>query len=238
VGEGMDADQVRPRLGEVRLAELTRALELLGAGTPRLLGYRDSGMRGTPGNGHERAFWRADFDRAVGQVVAHIRDVRPDVLVTYDGFGLYGHPDHVQAHRVALVAGEAADVAALYPEAGPAWRVRKVYEVTTPHTFVRMAHEELGRRGLASPFGAEALPDPPPFGMPDELVTTSVDVAAHLPRKLAALRAHRSQLGPDSFFLNVPGELAEAAFGTEWFVRVRSDVPVPAREDDLFAGLD
>jgi N-acetyl-1-D-myo-inositol-2-amino-2-deoxy-alpha-D-glucopyranoside deacetylase len=237
VGEGMDPDEVRPRLGEVRLAELSRALDVLGAGPPRLLGYRDSGMHGTAGNADERSFWLAGFDEAVGRLVTEIRDFRPDVLVTYDAFGQYGHPDHIQTHRVALAAGEASSVAALYPQAGPAWRVSKVYEATTPQRFVRTGHEELLRRGLASPFGEGPLPDPVRFGTPDDLVTATVDVVPQLPRKLAALRAHHSQLGPDSFFLNVPGDLAQAAFGHEWFVRARSDVPVPHRETDLFTGL-
>lgn len=238
VGEGMDPDEVRPRLGELRRGELTEALRILGAGEPRLLGYRDSGMVGSPGNDDPRSFWRADFDQAVGRVVAQIRGFRPDVLVTYDAFGLYGHPDHVQAHRVALVAAEACAVLALYPETGPAWRIAKVYLSTLPRSAVRSAHEQLTELGLASPFGDPGGSDLLPFGSPDELVTTTVDVRSFLPRKMAALRAHRSQIGPASFFLNVPEALQAGAFGTEWFLRHRSDVPVQPDEQDLFAGLE
>lgn len=226
VGEGMDPDEVRPRLGEVRRDELETALAILGAGPPRLLGYRDSGMAGTAGNGDGRSFWRADFDEAVGRLVAEIRAFRPDVLVTYDAFGLYGHPDHVQAHRVALVAAEACAVAALHPEAGPSWRIAKLYLATVPRSFARMVHAELTRRGLPSPFAQG------PFGSPDELVTTTVDVRPFVREKMAALRAHRSQIGPSSFFLNMAEDMAELAFGTEWFIRHRGQ---PADgEDDLF----
>ncbi len=235
VGEGMDPDQVRPRLAEVRRAELSAALALLHAGEPRFLGYRDSGMVGAEGNADPRSFWQAPFDEAVGRLVAQIREFRPTVLVTYDAFGGYGHPDHVQSHRVSLVAVEAAAVELLHPEAGEAWRVLKVHLQTIPRSFVATANRELTARGLPSPFGED---EAPPIGTPDELVTTFVDVADHLPQKLAALRAHRSQLGPESFFLNLPEELTAMAFGVETFVRHRSDVAVPGGiEDDLFAGL-
>jgi N-acetyl-1-D-myo-inositol-2-amino-2-deoxy-alpha-D-glucopyranoside deacetylase len=99
------------------LAELDRALELLGAGPARLLGYKDSGL---PATGDPASFWRADIDDAVGRLVGQLRELRPDVLVAYDAAGIYGHPDHVQAHRVALLAAEASGSAALYPAAGPA----------------------------------------------------------------------------------------------------------------------
>jgi N-acetyl-1-D-myo-inositol-2-amino-2-deoxy-alpha-D-glucopyranoside deacetylase len=237
VGEGMDPDELRPLLGQMRRVELENALGILGAGSPRLVGYRDSGMVGTPGNYDERSFMRADFNDAVRRVVGHIREFRPDVLVTYDAFGLYGHPDHIQAHRVALVAAEACAVAALFPQAGEAWRVSKVYLATVPQSWAADAHRRLTDRGLPSPFGEEGVPDIEPFGSPDEFVTTVVDVRSFLDRKMAALRAHRSQIAESSFFLNMPEDMLDMAFGNEWFIRHRSDVPVPAREDDLFAGL-
>jgi N-acetyl-1-D-myo-inositol-2-amino-2-deoxy-alpha-D-glucopyranoside deacetylase len=237
VGEGMDPEEIRPRLAEVRLAELTAALDILDAGPPRLLGYRDSGMVGTEGNDDPASFWQADFDEAVGRLVEEIRAFRPDVLVTYDAYGLYGHPDHIQAHRVALVAAEACAAPALYPERGAPWTIRKVYLSTIPKSFIAMVNRELTARGLPSPFGEDTDPAKIPLGTPDELVTASVDVSAHLDRKQRALRAHRSQIGPESFFLNVPEEMAAAAFGTEWFIRQRSHVSATGTEDDLLAGL-
>jgi N-acetyl-1-D-myo-inositol-2-amino-2-deoxy-alpha-D-glucopyranoside deacetylase len=236
-GEGLDPEEVGPRLPEVRLAELTRALDILGAGPPRLLGYRDSGMLGTPGNADPRSFWQAPFDEAVGRLVAHVRSLRPDVVVTYDAFGGYGHPDHIQSHRVTTVAVEAAAVPVLYPEAGPAWQVSKLYQSVIARGKIAQFVQLLAERGLPSPFDDLPAGEAPPIGVPDDLVTTVVDIRPWLAVKQAALRAHHSQLGPDSFFLNVPDDLSDGVFGEESFVRVRSLVRAPEREDDLFAGL-
>ncbi|MDQ3612171.1 MAG: N-acetyl-1-D-myo-inositol-2-amino-2-deoxy-alpha-D-glucopyranoside deacetylase [Actinomycetota bacterium] len=237
-GAGMDPAEVGPRLPEVRREELTRALGILGAGSPRWLGYRDSGMAGTDGNDDPASFWRADVDEAVGRLVAHLREFRPDVVVTYDPYGGYGHPDHVQTHRVGLLAAEACAVPALYPQAGDAWRVAKIYLATIPKSAIAVWASELAARGLPSPFDDVGDIDDVPMGTPDEHVTTVVDVRAVLDRKMTALYAHASQLAPDSFFLNIPDDLRATAFGTEWFARLRSDVAVPDGEDDLFAGLD
>ncbi len=233
VGPGMDPEEVTPHLGALRYEELAHSLEILKSGPPRLLGYIDSGMTGTDGNGDPASFWLAPFDQAVGRMVAQIRELRPHVLVTYDAFGLYGHPDHIQAHRVASAAIEAAEVAALYPEAGPAWRVPKVYYATVPKSGIARFNAWFAERGIPSPFGEIVRPEDLPFGTPDEQVTTVVDVLPWLGRKRDALRAHVSQIGRDSFFFTSPDEF----FARERFARQRSDVPVPAREDDLFAGL-
>ena len=237
VGEGMDPDAVRPRLGEVRLAELTAALDALGVGPPRMLGYRDSGMVGTPGNDDPASFWRAPLDEAIGRLVREIREFKPTVMVVYDAYGGYGHPDHVQAHRVGLLAVAAAEINALYPEAGPGWHVAKLYETALPKRWIWEATKELTARGMASPFAEVPDAESMPLGTPDEYVTTKVDVSAFVDAKLAAMRAHASQMGPDSFFLNMPEELALQAWGTEFFRLARSDVPTPVPEDDLFAGL-
>jgi N-acetyl-1-D-myo-inositol-2-amino-2-deoxy-alpha-D-glucopyranoside deacetylase len=237
VGTGMDPAEVFPRLGAVRREELTRSLELLGAGDPRWLGYVDSGMMGTDGNDDPASFWQADIHEAVGRLVAQIREFRPDVLVTYDAYGVYGHPDHIQAHRITLLAAEACAVKALYPEAGPQHSVAKVYLSTVPLEGMARMNRELTGNGLVSPFGESDDPDDLPFGTREVDVAAAVDVRAHLARKMTALQAHHSQVGDDSFFLNFPEAVAEVALGTEWFIRHRSSVPVPAREDDLFTGL-
>ncbi|MBA2530304.1 MAG: N-acetyl-1-D-myo-inositol-2-amino-2-deoxy-alpha-D-glucopyranoside deacetylase [Euzebyales bacterium] len=234
----MDVESTRPRLAEIRRGELARALTTLGAGEPRLLGYADSGMAGTEGNDDPASFWRANLDEAVGRLVGEIRAFRPDVLVTYDAFGGYGHPDHIQTHRVGLLAAEAADVAALYPAAGPPWRIRKLYLTTIPKGVIVQASARMAAMGLPSPFGEFERAEDVPMGTPDHQVDTVVDVRAQLDTKMAALREHSSQLDASSFFLNIPPELVTEAFGAEWFVRRRSDVPVPdGTEDDLFAGL-
>jgi len=237
VGEGMDAEELGPRIVEVRAAELAAALEILGVDEHAFLGYADSGLMGTPGNDDPESFWRADLHEAIGRLVAIIRRFRPAVLTTYDAFGGYGHPDHIQTHRVGLLAAEAAGMAALYPDAGPAWWVPKVYLGTMSKERIVAANTELGRRGLRSPFGDVDDPELVAMGTREEHITTRVDVRPWIDRKRRALAAHASQVGPDSLFLNVPDDLVEAMFGLESYVRVRSDVAVPPDEDDLFAGL-
>ena len=233
----MDEAETRPRLRQVRHEELGRALALLGAGAPRFLGYVDSGMMGTDGNRDPASFWQANVDEAVGRLVRQIRELKPDVLVTYDAFGGYGHPDHIQTHRVGVLAAEAAGFGGLYPEAGPAWRVRKVYLNTFPKSWIIEAAAELPKRGFESPFPPDMTPEQLPLGTADDAIDCVVDVSAHLDDKLAALNAHVSQLAASSFFLNIPEDMRAKAFGSEWFVRLRSDVTVPESEDDLFTGL-
>lgn len=236
-GQDVDTAEVTAPLDAVRYDELRDALAILGAGRPRMLGYRDSGMAGDAGNANPAAFWQAHFDEAVGRLVSHLRAFRPAVVVTYDAFGVYGHPDHIQAHRVTVAAVEAAAAALLYVDTGDPWRVDKLYLATLPRSAVAVVNRELAARGLASPFGHDTDPDRVAFGTDDDEVTTTIDVRAWSARKQQALRAHRSQLAPDSLFLNIPDSLVEQVFGTEWFVRYRSRVAAPAPEDDLFAGV-
>ena len=233
----MDVEATRPRLAEVRRAELEAALDVLKVDRPRLLGYVDSGMMGTDGNNDPAAFWRAPLDEAIGRLVAEIREFRPAVFTTYDAFGGYGHPDHLQTHRVGLLAAEACAVPALYPEAGPAWRIPKVYLSALPKSAIMRANEVLLSQGLPSPFPTADRAEDIPMGIPDEELGAILDVRLFLDGKLEALHKHRSQMDPSSFFLNLPAELNEDAFGSEWFVRHRSDVEVSGVEDDLFTGL-
>lgn len=237
VGEGMDPAEIGPRLAEVRRQELAAALAHLQVAEHRWLGYADSGMMGDEGNDAPGAFWRADVHDAVGRLVAIIREFRPAVLVTYDAFGGYGHPDHIQTHRVALLASEAAGMAALYPKSGAPWITPKIYFASLPKGAIAAANQLFLDRGLPSPFGESTDPHDIPMGTDDSLVTTTVDVSAVMTQKRAALKAHASQIAPDSFFLNVPDDMMGSFYGTEWFVRHRSTVAAPDPEDDLFAGL-
>jgi N-acetyl-1-D-myo-inositol-2-amino-2-deoxy-alpha-D-glucopyranoside deacetylase len=220
------------QLRQVRAGELADALGILRVAHGIMLGFVDSGMMGTHTNDAPESFWRASLDSAVGRLVEHLRTLRPAVVVTYDAYGLYGHPDHVQTHRVTVMAVHAAAHTRLYPQAGPPWRVPKAYFVTLPQSTAARVHGGLQALGLPSPFVGEGL-----VGTPEAHVTCAVDVRPWLGRKLAALRAHRSQVGPDSLFLNIPDEMTDLAFGTEWFERWRCDVDAPASETDLFAGL-
>ncbi len=221
-----------------RLRELADALAELGVTDHEFLGYRDSGMAGAPANAHPDSFHAADLYEAAMRLARIIRRFRPDVVVSDDDRGTYGHPDHVRAHRVTERAlALAADPWWLTPDDGEAVEVAKRYVFTFPRSRMLAAHERLVEAGLPSPFGdADAAPETVDFGHPDEDVTTIVDIGPWLARKQAAMRAHRSQIGEDSFFLNVPPDLAAELFGTEAFVLL-SGTPHGDPEDDLFAGL-
>ena len=237
VGEGMDPAEVFPRLAEVRRGEIADALAALGGPAHEFLGYADSGMMGTDGNEDPASFWRADSHEAIGKVAAIVREFKPDVVVVYDAFGGYGHPDHIQVHRIGLLGVEAASMGAMYPEAGPAWRVPKVYFTTFAKSAIASFNGYFLERDLPSPFGDTTDPAEIPMGTDDAQVTTVLDVRDQIEAKKAALLAHRSQIAPDSFFLNVPDDLMESFYGTEFYVRHRTDVPAPTPEDDVFAGL-
>jgi N-acetyl-1-D-myo-inositol-2-amino-2-deoxy-alpha-D-glucopyranoside deacetylase len=232
----MDEESTRPRLGEIRREELRAACALLGVSEVHFLGYHDSGMAGAESNDDPVAFWRASLDEATGAVVAHIRRFRPHVVVTYDGNGGYGHPDHIQAHRATLLAVEAAYLGKLYPSAGEPWRVSKLYYTAFPARAARRAVDLAAQFGAPSPFG-DTAPEDLEFVTRDELVTTTVSAAPQMSRKLAALRAHHSQITDDFPYLAVPEELAREHFSDEYFQLAMSHVPVSVPETDLFAGL-
>jgi N-acetyl-1-D-myo-inositol-2-amino-2-deoxy-alpha-D-glucopyranoside deacetylase len=221
-----------------RRRELAAALAALGVHEHEELGYRDSGMAGTEANEHPDSFHRAPLEEAASRLATIIRRVRPHVVVSDDRHGTYGHPDHVKAHHVtvravALAADEGADLP------GAAWRVPKRYVHTLGRRRLLAVHQALLAAGVPSPFGAEGITheDDLPFGTPDDELTSVVDIRDHLDRKQEALRAHRSQIGADSFFLNTPPTLREPMFGTEEFVLEDGPAPASRPETDLFDGL-
>jgi len=243
--EQLAADQA-DQLGGLRIAELAEAMRALGIRDHRYLGgagrFRDSGMMGTPANEHPRAFWRAAsvphvFDAAVAAAVEVVREVRPQVVVTYDDNGDYGHPDHIMAHRVATAAVErAADPS--YGE-GPAWTVSKFYWIATPKSVLRQGFEAIkGQTDL--PFGVASV-DELPFGVEDEVVTSVVDATGFGERKLAALRAHRTQIAVDGVFFALSNMLGREAMSVEHYRLIRGEAggerDADGRETDLFAGL-
>ena len=235
VDPSMPEEETRPRLGEVRRAELEEACSILGVGEVHWLGYHDSGMEGTESNRDPESFWMQPLDGVVGRLVGIIREFRPDVVVTYDSYGAYGHPDHVQAHRATLLAVEAAQHPKMYPAAGSAWRVSKLYYTAFARSSVRKIIELSRRAGTESPFGED--PDAVEFGTPDELITARIDFRDHIAAKRRALTAHRSQISADFPLMKVPEEVLREHFPTEHFSLAMSRVPVSPPEDDLFAGI-
>jgi N-acetyl-1-D-myo-inositol-2-amino-2-deoxy-alpha-D-glucopyranoside deacetylase len=232
-----DTPEQRARLAEIRAEELRRSAGILGIEEVHFLGYRDSGMLGTPANNHPDNFLHADRKEATRRVVRLIREVHPDVLVTYDERGGYGHPDHVTAHQVTTAAVEAAADLERYPELGlSVWSVPKFYNAANPRAIWQWIGEQMRERGIA-PEPEESDYDYASFLTPDEVITTRVDVTSYVPRKHAALMEHQTQISQDDWLNSMPEDLMEALLRTESFIRVRSAVPVPNPEDDLFAGL-
>jgi N-acetyl-1-D-myo-inositol-2-amino-2-deoxy-alpha-D-glucopyranoside deacetylase len=237
------------RLGEHRQVELAAAMRELGVRDFRFLGgpgrFRDSGMIGTPPNDNPACFWRADLLDAARALVAIIRQVRPQVLVTYDDFGGYGHPDHIQAHRVSHYAVSLAAAAGFAPELGPPWQVAKVYWTAFPRSVVQAGiaamKEQAAAQGEEVPVNEFSSMDPDdlPFVCDDALVTTVIEAPQYLPAKMAALRAHGTQVQVDGGFFALADSIGSQAFGTEYF-RLAAGQATPEAdglERDLFAGV-
>ena len=208
-------------LAERREAETRASAQILGASRVEFLGYRDSGMAGTPANDHPEAFCQADLEEAAGRLATLLREEGADVVTTYDENGVYGHPDHVQVHRVGTRATELAGTP-------------RVLESTMNRDYLRSLMAEA--REAEAELGAVDSPDVDEMqlGVPAERITTRVDVTAHVDRKRASMRAHASQIGEQSFFLAMSDEAFARSFGIEWFIRRGVPVPVDGYEDTVF----
>ncbi|MFJ9415990.1 N-acetyl-1-D-myo-inositol-2-amino-2-deoxy-alpha-D-glucopyranoside deacetylase [Streptomyces sp. NPDC101227] len=229
-------------LGAHRVGELAAAMAALGVTDHRFLGgagrYRDSGMMGAPQNDRPQAFWQADLDEAAAHLVAVIREVRPQVLVTYDPNGGYGHPDHIQAHRVAMRGAELAGQTQFRPDLGPAYAIEKIYWNCNARSDVEEGFARLTAAGVGFP-GIASVDDVPGV-VPDADVTASIGGApAHAAAKTAAMRAHYTQIAVDGPFFALSNDLGQPLFGSEHYQLVHGEPGVPEgeREDDLFAGI-
>lgn len=208
-----------------RMKELRASCDILGIDHLELLGYQDSGMMGWPQNSAPHAFWNTPVDEAAASLGSLMERYRPQVVVTYDEFGFYGHPDHIQAHRVAVAAAEATGIP------------KKFYYATIGRGALKAMFSALSDAGIDPPGeDIDFDPDDPPFGVPDEQITTLVDVSGFVDLKREAIAAHASQTD-SSFFLKMPVEAFRIAFGMETFVRRSDTTGAPVPEDDLFAGL-
>ncbi|MGY0021682.1 N-acetyl-1-D-myo-inositol-2-amino-2-deoxy-alpha-D-glucopyranoside deacetylase [Streptomyces sp. cg35] len=216
-------------LGSHRATELHAACAELGVTDQRFLGgagrWRDSGMPGTPPNDDPRAFWRAGVEEAGACLAEVVREVRADVVVTYDEDGGYGHPDHVQAHRVSRWAFEHAATTS----APDSWRPRRFYAIATPLSLLR---DSVGRGPFPTPDSVEAYG----FGTPDERITSRVADDKAYAAKLRALRAHRSQLALDGDWFALTDGVGQPLGGpVEHFVRLAGEPG--SGPDGLEAGL-
>jgi N-acetyl-1-D-myo-inositol-2-amino-2-deoxy-alpha-D-glucopyranoside deacetylase len=229
------ADQA-DQLGGYRIAELAAACAALGVSDHRFLGgagrYRDSGMMGTPANEHPRCFWRADLDQAAGHLLEVVREVRPRVLVTYDPNGFYGHPDHIQAHRVAMRAAEFAAAEGY----GPA----KIYWTAVPKSVLAAGMEQFAE-SAENPFEGVTHVDELPFGTPDSEIAARIDARDSRQAKAAAVRAHATQIPENSWLHSLAENMNGDFLGMEFYTlaagqRGPGEGP-EGWETDLFAGL-
>jgi LmbE family N-acetylglucosaminyl deacetylase len=212
-----DEDVVVP----LRRRELEASCRALGVSDLELLGYHDSGMEGWPQNDAPGSFWHTPVAEAAHRLAELMRHYQPQVVVTYDENGFYGHPDHIQANRIT----RAAIAECAIPE--------KLYYTAVPRSALRGMRKMLAEAGIDNPIEVEENPD---FGTPDELITTVVDCSAVAGRKYASLAAHASQ-SDNIFFLRMGEELFAGIMGNESFVRVQDSTNAATPEDDLFAGL-
>jgi mycothiol S-conjugate amidase len=235
-----DTPEVRANLHAVRMQELADSVAAIGYDRLHLLGYHDSGMPDTDVNARTDNFANAPFDEAVERLVRIIRAERPQVVVTYaEDRQWYPHPDHIRVFEISGPAFDAAGDPDAYPDAGEPWQPSKLYEVGWSRGRVQALHEAHLDQGLESPF-AKWLEHREGPGREDRH-TTLVDVAAYLPRRRAALLAHRTQVAPDGFWMQLPDEVIRSVWPWEEYVLVRSLVDTGVGEGeyeyDLFAGL-
>ncbi|ROP32024.1 N-acetyl-1-D-myo-inositol-2-amino-2-deoxy-alpha-D-glucopyranoside deacetylase [Couchioplanes caeruleus] len=232
---GLEARQA-DQLGGWRIGELQRACAALGVTDHRFLGgagrYRDSGMMGLETNNHPRAFWRADLDEAAAHCLEIMREVRPQVLITYDENGFYGHPDHIQAHRVAMRAAELAEAEGFGPE--------KIYFTAMPRSVLEGGMEAF--KALDdNPFAEVENVDDLPFGHPDDEIAARIDGTDFYERKVAAMRAHATQIPDNSWLYGIAGDFGGEFMGVEYFTLARGErgeVSGPHKwESDLFSNV-
>jgi len=224
------------KLGEHREVELKNAMQHLGIEDHRFLGapnkkWRDSGMIGTTQNERSDVFWQANLEEAAQELVKVILETKPQVLITYDEFGGYGHPDHIKANQVAMKAAEMA--------ATQGWAISKIYWNTMPRSVIQNGIEKMKEIG-SSFFGAESADDLP-FAKPDELVTTVIRASEYVPQKLEAMKAHATQISVDGPFFALSNNLGLSVWGDEYYTLVKGQKSEPfdsdGREIDLFSGI-
>lgn len=213
-------------LGDRRVRETMRSAEVLGVSRVEFLGYVDSGMMGTPENEGLGSFWTASVEEAAERLASILREETADILTIYDSDGGYGHPDHIQVHRVGVRAAELAGT-------------RRVFEGTMNRDDLRRVIAAARAAGSIDVDDAPDVTESSTFGRAESLITTAVDVREHLATKRASMAAHASQISETSFFLAMPEAAFAASFGTEWFIRCGGGRAEGAPfETDLFDGID
>ena len=237
-GEISDPALATPEnLGEVRTAELEAACALIGIQRLHFLGYRDSGMEGTPPNEDPRALVQADPAEAIGRLVGLMRQLKPDVVITFEPFGWYGHPDHKAVYRLATAAYQQVGDAAAYPQAGPPWQPQGLFYAVMPVSKFKLIADYAAAHDLEAFSGFE-IQD---FQLETEAqITHILDIAPLVETKQQAMHRHQTQFGENNIFRKLPPDIMRQMWSHEYFIQVD---PPPAEAlkshpaTDLFAGL-
>ena len=216
-------------LGSHREIELANAMIALGVRDYRFLGnFRDSGMMGSESNNGERVFWQADLDVAAQLLATIIDEVQPHILITYDEIGGYGHPDHIKTHLVAMRASELSQ-----------WRIQKIYWNTMPKSVIAAGIAAM--KAVGSDFFGTDNVDDIPFAKDDSFVTTLIDGNEFVEAKMAAMKAHATQIALDGPFFALSNNLGLQIWGHEYYTLVRGEKSAPfdseGRESDLTSGI-
>jgi len=224
----LDPEDAIRRLGEIREREVRDAAKVLGITDVYFLGYRDSGMKDTEDNANPAAFMNAPLEESTARLLAVVRETRPQVMVTYDEDGGYGHPDHVMANRVTVAAFDAAK--------GEEWAPQKLYFTERSREGFRRQVEGMRALGIEIPW-VKADFNFDEYGKRDDEITAHLDVGRFMALKQQALAVHRTQIPPDFFYLQLPADALKEYAGIEYFLRIQPPPQPGEREDDLFAGV-
>lgn len=231
-------------LGQHRITELDAATKALGIAEFRFLGgpgrYRDSGMMGEPSNDKPESFWATPIEEPTRDLAGIIRELRPEVVITYDEFGGYGHPDHVRAHQVTVAAVDAALDPAYAPELGEPFQVPKLYYTVIAKSWLQAGIDAMKEAGLPNFFEVDSADDLP-FGVPDDQLNAVIDGSAFIDNKIEAMRAHATQIAQEGGFLALSDGIGRSVMGMEGYSLARGasgPLDDEGHETDLFAGLD
>jgi len=223
-----DPEEAKARLGDIREQETREAARILGVSHVYFLGYRDSGMRDTEENQNPANFMNAPLDEAADRLLEIIRETEPDVVITYDLDGGYGHPDHVMTNRVATEAFRRAR--------GESWGPKKLYYSARSREAFKRYAEGLADLDLKIPWMRSDF-NFDEYGVPEDQITAHIDITDVAPLKKQALAAHRTQIPAEFFYLGLPDEILSRIAGIEYFVRIEPPAREGEREGDLFAGV-
>jgi LmbE family N-acetylglucosaminyl deacetylase len=237
VGEISDPSLATPEtLGQVREGELRCAAETMGIANLVFLNYRDSGMAGTAENQDPRAFINAQPKEVVFRLVSIMRNLRPQVVVTFEPNGGYGHPDHIAIHKHTVAAFQSAADPESWPELGAAWQAQRLFYTAIPRSFFLEMRQKMVELGIDTSDLDDF--DDPSAGWPEDQINVRLDVSSSVESKWEALNCHRTQFGPGNLFRRLPEDIVKKLMSQEFFAQAWPEPEAGLQMPSLFTGLD